>query len=229
MSKKSPLGQKYGELAEKIENISLRERAMLLATLLIGVGFLWLQFAFDPMDSRQKNSVQLSATSDTRILELGAEQAVLMEKIRQDPNIVLRSQQQQLQKEIEEQRALLEEKLEGLIAPSKMADVLKQVMLATGGLRLIQVKNLPVEKYSSSSDAEDDPADEEGSLPLFLHGFELVIEGGYYDLVDSLLKLEALDEGFQWSLLDYQVEKYPVGRAIIRVQTVSLEEQWIGV
>lgn len=239
---KASLKEQYQKASERIERFSLRERAILLGTAVILVGFLWLQFVFDPMDRAQKRSKALSLQSEGEIVSLSEEQAILDEKIKQDPNIVLRRQQEQLVTQIEQQRLLLEEKLQGLIAPAKMVDVLKEVLSATSGLSLITARNMPVQRFSAggpeqteekpknraSADAEAKEP-EESALPLYLHGLELVIEGDYYAVVDYLRQLEHLEQGFQWSVLDYRVGKYPLGRVKIQVQTVSLDEQWIGV
>ena len=53
-------------------------------------------------------------------------------------------------------------------------------------------------------------------------------EGEYFQTLQFLQRLETVD-GFYWQLFDYQVDGYP--RAIITIQlnTLSLEEGWIGV
>jgi MSHA biogenesis protein MshJ len=243
MSTKPDLASTYGKLAAKLEDMTLRERGIIVGALVVVVVFLWLQFVFDPMERQQKRSRDLVQESETKILALSEEQTMLIEKINQDPNIVLRRQQTQLVAQIEQQRLLLEEKLQGLVAPSKMVDVLKSVLHATAGLKLVRAGNLPVQKFSSAPEpavsgavagtlagtlAKDAPKDTE-ALPLYVHGLELVIEGDFYTIVDFLRRLEGLEQGFQWSMMDYLVTTYPQARVRVQVQTLSLDEQWIGV
>ncbi len=217
--------EKYAKLSEKVEAITLRERVIIVATIVIGVFFLWLQFVFDPLDKREKASTQLARESESKMFDLSSEQTLLADKIKQDPNIILRKQQKQLMSQIEQQRIQLEEKLEGLIAPSKMADVLKNILQATGGLKLVSAKNLPVSRFNE----ENEDSEESEEMPLYRHELELVIQGGYYDVIDFLLQLEGLEKGFQWVMMNYQVERYPKAEVTLLVQTLSLDEQWIGI
>jgi MSHA biogenesis protein MshJ len=236
MSVKPGYKEKFQKASERIEKFTLRERVIIVVTAVVAISLLWLQFVFDPMVRTEKKSRELIQQSDNEIVTLSSEQVILLEKVKQDPNIVLRRQQEQLTAQIEQQRMLLEEKLQGLIAPSKMVDVLKNVLSATNGLQLVTARNLPVQRFSTSSAkpspgsaAEKNTEVDEDALPLYMHGLELVIDGDFYGVVEFLRKLESLEKGFQWSMLDYVVRKYPAARVTIRVQTISLDEQWIGV
>ncbi len=238
MSAKPGYKEKFQKTSERIEKFTLRERVIIVVTAVVAISLLWLQFVFDPMVRTEKKSRELIQQSDNEIVTLSSEQAILLEKVKQDPNIVLRRQQEQLTAQIEQQRMLLEEKLQGLIAPSKMVDVLQTVLSATKGLQLVTARNLPVQRFSTSTSssksspgavAEKNTEVNEDALPLYKHGLELVIDGDFYGVVEFLRKLESLEKGFQWSMLDYVVRKYPGARVTIRVQTISLDEQWIGV
>lgn len=57
---------------------------------------------------------------------------------------------------------------------------------------------------------------------------ELVVDGRYFDVLEYIKRLEQL-KGFNWQMLDYDVIDYPNARVTIRIRTLSLEEDWIGV
>ena len=71
-------------------------------------------------------------------------------------------------------------------------------------------------------------AEREQQTVLFAHGFEMVLSGGYFQTLAFLQHLEAMD-GFYWQALDYRVGKYPKAEITIQINTLSLEEDWIGV
>ncbi|MCG8610592.1 MAG: hypothetical protein MI864_08650 [Pseudomonadales bacterium] len=227
--------ERYMYWAERFSAISLRERIIVAVATLVVLLFVWAQFVFLPFEKAQKRlQTQARNTLDQQIA-LADELTLLQDKINQDPNIALRKQQRQLQRALLEQREQLEAKLEGLVAPDRMVDLLREVLSDFEGLKLMAINNLPAKPFLLAQDANvpespsDTAADASEQTLLYQHEFEMTLEGSYFSALRYLQRLEEMNAGLTWSRLDYKVTRYPDASITVRVQTLSLDERWIGV
>jgi MSHA biogenesis protein MshJ len=223
---------KWSEMSERFLTLTLRERAIALAVCIALCLFLWLQFAFSPFEDGQKNKRLSLMQNYDEITVLTEKLATFQQKIKADPNAPLREQELALNHQLKELGVEIEQHLSNLLAPQKMAQVLKTVLSDYQGLKLLKARNLPVQALTVPSAEETESSDGDEAEPdraaIFSHGFEMQFEGEYFQTLQFLQRLETM-EGFYWQLFDYQVDGYP--RAIITIQlnTLSLEEGWIGV
>jgi len=225
---------KWFEAKEKIADLTLRERAILAGTTVVLVVFVWLQFVFTDIEKTQKKLAQQksemilgSVTQSERLVELTT-------LLAHDPNAALREERAVLDEELRELRMHIENRLSHLIAPEKMADVMRRVLSDYKGLELLSARNLPVEPLKIHSDEENKQGLEfssnqaESEAVIFAHGFMLELSGTYFQTVEFLQHLEKMS-GFYWQALDYEVDDYPKAKIKLQLNTLSLEEDWIGV
>ncbi len=213
---------------------SLRERVIVLVTVCVVVIFAWAQFVFTPVTKHIQGQFGEIARMNSDMEAASAELSILESRLKVDPNAVLREEQANLKAQLEEQRADMQQRLKEMVAPSQMADVLRQVLSEFQGLKLVVVKNNPAQPFSvneASEPGRDTGAenDDTAGVPVFQHSLELVLEGGFFDSLIYLKRLERLEEQFQWEMLDMTVVDFPRMRISLVVQTLSLEEEWIGV
>lgn len=221
---------------EKWENLlaarSLRERVILLITALVALAFIWLQFVYTPMDKRIQRQGGEIARINAEVETAASEMALLESQLKVDPNQLLREEQDQLKAELDRLRTEMQNRLKEMVAPAHMADLLRQVLSEFSGLKVVSVKNRPVHKLVLKGE-DSVPAgkseDQDLEVPIFQHDLELVFEGGFFDSLNYLRRLESLEEQFQWDMLDMVVIEFPKMKISLRVQTLSLEEEWIGV
>ena len=64
---------------------------------------------------------------------------------------------------------------------------------------------------------------------LHRHGFALEFSGGYLATLNYLQALERLPWRFFWDSVDYEVMQYPRSIVRLKLYTLSLSEDWIGV
>ncbi len=236
----------WQDLNDKTNELSLRERAILASVFVVVVLFIWLQFVFTPYEKQakaitsQKNALmQDKVTQSQRLSEL----SVILSN---DPNKKLREEQAELNGELEAVKSEIESRLSHLIAPEKMADVMQSVLSDYKGLTLLSARNLKVEPLKLPGTAQKDaetssavtmitssftqkaPEPETDSAAIFAHGFEMTLQGSYFQTVEFLQRLETMS-GFYWQALDYQVDEYPKAQIKVQISTLSLEEDWIGV
>lgn len=211
------------EWSSRVAALEVRERVIVLVALLVVGLFIWGQFVFAPLQDRHKRAANTLNSLKQQQADLGQQLVLLEQRLADDPNRELRTQQANLQKQLVGMRSQIENQLSGLIAPEKMADVLRSMLHEQEQLKLISLKNLPVEPFHQSEGEL-----KEGETALFSHSMELVLDGEYFDVLGYIKRLESL-KGFNWQTLNYEVINYPKARVTLKISTLSLEEDWIGV
>jgi MSHA biogenesis protein MshJ len=79
------------------------------------------------------------------------------------------------------------------------------------------------------------PVDVKPALPPFLkgggiyrHGVEIVVEGGYGDLVTYLAALESMQGNLFWDKAALRTDQYPNSTLTLTIYTMSLDPKWLN-
>ncbi|MDQ7072788.1 MAG: hypothetical protein Q9N32_03805 [Gammaproteobacteria bacterium] len=112
-----------------------------------------------------------------------------------------------------------------LVPPTKITELLRNLLLKTNGLKLISLNNEPVKKVILSKN--DINTSEPESL-LYEHATIIKLTGNYQQLYQYLLSLEQSDWGLFWDKMHYTVTDYPQAEISLRVHTISTNKYWIG-
>ncbi len=228
------------KIAEKIDNLSIRERAIIFFGILFVLYSLWNIFLMQPLDNKQKivraDLQQMQASQLATYTQIQK----TLEDNRKDPNIELERKLNALKAELKQLNSEVQASTAHLVSPRQMAKILEEVLYKTKGLRLTALKSLgatsltgggQAKKAAGSSAAtpkDEGPAGQE-IINVYKHGIRIEFEGDYMSTLDYLKELEALDFRFFWDSIEYQVEVYPLSRAAIQVFTLSLQRNWIDV
>jgi MSHA biogenesis protein MshJ len=79
----------------------------------------------------------------------------------------------------------------------------------------------------AANDKADKPAmPAEG--PIFRHGVEVVVHGGYLELLEYMAALEALPWRLYWGKVQLNVDTYPNATLTMDVYTLSLDRKWLN-
>lgn len=230
------LKTRWHDLNDKANNLSVRERAILFATLLVLILFVWLQFALTPMQEENKHKLAQLNQANEDIANFASQLAELQVQLEKNPNDPLRKEQKELKASLEQLAGQIAEQLSDLMPPQKMAEAMQEVLSDYQGLKLKKARNLPVTPLKLASSAGEGPENGESETDqnkdpeavIFVHGFEMELEGEYFQTLNFIQRLEAMD-GFYWQALEYDVQSYPKASIILQLNTLSLEEEWIGV
>lgn len=226
--------QQFDQGAAWFNERPFRERALLTITALVVVLFAGWELAVAPVVAgNEQLQSRLVSLSDTQA-SLLEQQELLTEQLASDPSKVLRNQLAARQQRLERLNNELAETTGRLIAPRAMVVLLRDMLAAQDELELLGVDLLaPVPVFDRQSDSARDGAEEgnDGSAEplLFAHDAEIVLRGGYMDVLGYLQTLEAMDARLGWVLLDYDSSNYPDNEVRIRVRTLSLDRAWLGV
>ena len=219
-------------LMDKIDALSLRERGLLFAALVVGLVMGWDALLMTPLDKQRKQaSAQLDALrGQVSALELQAQAIVTRQS--QDPDRENRRRLENIERRSAEVDRQLAELTVAFIAPSEMSRALEEALRRSGNLRLVRLEGLGPEPLLPQEPQPVEPGGGEAASAVpgaYTHRVVMEFEGGYMDTLAYLERLEALPWRFHWKSLDYKVIEYPTARVTIEVETLGLTEGWIGV
>lgn len=211
------------DLMDRYDQLSLRERVIVLIATLLLIALIWDSVFMGPLDKERKGREQ--QVDALRAEVSGLEQSIeaLVEQGAANPAPDSKAVVAALEGEIAEIDRRLAGATSGLIDPKQMAHVLEQVLARADRLTLQGLRTLPPQAVVAPKQTGNSAAQ------IYKHGVELELTGTYLDTLYFLQQLEALPWRFFWDHIEYTVEQHPRGRVKLRLYTLGLEEGWIGV
>jgi MSHA biogenesis protein MshJ len=215
--------EKLREIAARIGMMSLRERVFIFAaslvvslalvqTLLIDAGQLGRQQA--------KDRVQVA---EEALVQIGEQRQQLEREAGRNPDQAVRETLAAQEARLVALNAELDRLQRSLIPPERMNQVLKNVVRAQSGIRIVGFKTLDPQPVALPDAAEGTPPG------FYRHGFEVKVSGRYSDLVTYLERLEALPWRLNWIEASLDAAARPMLTLTLTVHTLSLEETWLRV
>lgn len=229
------LRQSFLRFLERIDALSLRERAFLFVGVLAVIYLIVANVVFPTLFSDlTRLEKELSAKRDqTRAVQTQIEK-IASERGR-DPNEISRKRLAELRQELREREGALAGVVRGVVSPRDMARMVEQMLQRNRALTVVSVENLPPTPLLADG-GEARPA--AGAAPavapasasgMYKHGLRIQLSGQYPDILRYLGALETLPWKVFWGEVQLQTEKYPVSRVTLVIYTLSLDEAWIGV
>jgi len=221
----TPILERVRPLAERLDALSLRERALVFGAGVVLVYVAWQGLLMDPLAHRATAAEQRLAEARRKmdvIAASGADSA-------QDPAVAAATRNRSLEQRLGALDAELRSAAQGYVAPDRMTELLRELLAGQRSLRLISLANMPVESLSQAPGSPADApiaADDRGP---FLHPVEMVIEGDYASVVGYLRELEALPWRLHWTRLELVAGDYPTNRVRIVIGALSLSREWMRV
>lgn len=213
----------FKKAADYIDALGLNERIGIMIASVLVIFMFWDLLLMQPLDRRQTVLDTQIAEINERVGKLSANLRAIAAKQGDDPNQRLAERRQRLQNSIAALDKQLEEQTADLITPPQMAVALEQVLAKQQKLKLIDMQSLAARPVFEIEEAVNNRGN------VYQHGLEMTLEGRYLDLLNYLRAVEALPYTFFWEALDIETVDYPTTRIKLRVYTLSLDEEWIGV
>lgn len=205
---------------ERIDNATLRERALLFAAAALALVFAVNAVLLKPLRDTQR---RLGAELAQRQGELRTVQAELQRMARTrdaDPDARNHARAAELRADLAALDAKIAAEQRRFTSPQRMRAVLEEMLGRDRRLRLVDLKTLPITDLSSRGQA---------GRRVFRHGVELTLAGGYLDLHAYLKALEGLSTQLYWGRADMSVTEYPVATLKLTVYTLSFDQAWLVV
>ena len=167
------------------------------------------------------------------------EQIQALNKKRQDPDALTRTQLNDARKQLGAVNDQFKQLEQALVAPQEMAHVLEDLLHHNNRLQLKSLRTLPmtsindilattVEKDVQKTDKTAVVAGKESREAwLYRHGVEITVQGTYADMLAYLGELEQLPRRVYWGELRLSAETYPVAVLTVTLYTLSLEKMWL--
>jgi MSHA biogenesis protein MshJ len=212
----------FSEGAEKWTALTARERGLILVTIValpfVVVYISLIEPALLSMKEipSQKSVLEKSISSQKQVLEL------LKGKEAIDPNIAARNELKRLRLQLSTQNEEIRRAATNLVSPDLMLIMLRDVLNNGTSISLVSARSLDIETMELG-----DPQSE-STAKIYVHPFEVVLEGSYQGLYDYLKRIEQLEGVFFWDTLDYTVGEYPTAEIKIKVHTLSSVAGWLG-
>ena len=235
------LNARVRPLIERLDQMSLRERALVFAAGVAAIYCLWQMLLMDPMIARTKAAeTRLNvAREKTQMVDQASAAAV------QDPAVAAAVRNRALQRRLHDLDVELGKSAQGYVSPARMTDMLRQMLAGQRGLRLVSLANLPPRSLSRTTTTMDgaqpgsgdgvarDPAAAKKELSKdpgpFLHPVEIVVDGDYLAVVDYLHALEQLPYQIHWDRVEVDARQSPANRVRIVIGALSLSPDWLTV
>jgi len=226
--------QHWENILDKIDSMSLRERALIFAAAAFLLVSLIKASFLDPLLTEQKKlSAQMAQQQqDMKLIQQQVEASVQAKNnIEHSPTkIRLLAAKQQLA----DSNVFLKGYRERLVEPDKMAQLLQQVLNQNRHLQLVNLKTLPVTPLLEKKIGAKSIVSKLNNVPVldkqvFKHGVELTIRGKYLDLMRYLKSIENLPTQMFWGRAEMHVDRYPTVSLTLTLYTLSLDETWLTI
>jgi MSHA biogenesis protein MshJ len=232
--------QKY---IARVDELTLRERAIVLAAMLTLLFLGWYAYLIEPLKLTEKTLVAELDKKRTQLQTLNDQFTLMADKQKQDPNALARERLQQLREEQKQMTEELRGATANLVAPELMPEVLRSMLKSADGLSLISMRGLgstpllqPVadaktakpDGKAAPAPTEETPKSPDALNAAYRHGMQMEFSGDFFATLEFMRKLEALEWKFFWDNVNFVVTEYPQGVARISVFTLSLDRHWIG-
>lgn len=214
------LTEKAVAVEERINALSLRERALLGIAALAVVFMLWDLLFMSGLRERhdrvqdQIEQVQSQVQNLTETIQQTAMASA------DDPRADLERQRRALNEDIERLEVRLAEDLGEVSTPAETRAMLSSLLAESAGLSLISLENLPVQPLQAA-DAQPIPG-------VFIHRIRVLVEGEHAVVRDYLERAASLPGGVYLESVDLLVDQWPVNRVELMFYSLALDDRWLG-
>lgn len=229
------------DLITAYEKISVREQHIILSAfvvLLLLVGYL---FTIEPMLLNNAELMEKEEKLVNSNRSLSDQIMKTKNKKRQDPNEPLREQLSKIIAQSDSEQKKINLLTQALVAPKQMISLLESVLTQDKQLKLISLSNLPEEALSlegkslavsanaavNTSNIKNDKTRVDALI--YKHTFEIELEATYDSALSYLKRLDGLPWQLFWQDLKYESTQYPKGKLNIRIYTLSMSQEVLGV
>jgi MSHA biogenesis protein MshJ len=236
--------QYWQRIVLRIDVLSLRERAMIFAAAAVILITLVNTVLLEPQFAKQKQLSERIRQEQEKIAEIQAE---IQQKVKSqaiDPDAATRMRLQALKQQSAQMQGAMRDVQKGLVSPDKMSELLESILKQNGRLRLVSLKTLPVTGLNEMVATENKTAGEktatatvspakQESQPaagfVYRHGVEIMVQGGYLDMMNYMAALEAMPWQVFWGKAKLSVDEYPKATLTLTLFTLSLDKAWLNI
>jgi MSHA biogenesis protein MshJ len=239
--------QHWQRVALKIDALTLRERAIIFAMAAVILIMLFNTTLLEPQFAKQKQLTQRIKQDQSKIAGMQGQIQQKTTSPQVDPDKANKARVEDLRQQAAQMQAAFRDMQNGLISPNKMPSVLEEILKKNGALQLVSLKTLSASSVTEDARAEEKPVERtpasiknkaeakptvsaEGAVSntVYKHGVEIVVQGGYLDIMNYLAQLEAMPWQLLWAKAKLNVDEYPRSTLTLTLFTLSLDKKWLN-
>ena len=202
--------QHWQRLAARIDEMSLRQRAMLFATISMVVIVFVHVALIEPLLLKQKTLIDRSTRDQSQLAAVRAQIEGLLKEQQggsKDPDQLAVTD---LESRLAELEKALGARKGAFVAPNRLPELLKTLLGPGRRVTLDSLRTMPAIRLQGGAD-------------LYRHGLEMTLKGSYFDLMQYLADMEKMPARLLWGAVELQVEQYPEVRLTLQVHTLSTQ------
>jgi MSHA biogenesis protein MshJ len=211
------------KLSSRIDGMTLRERIAIFVASVAALLFLVNGIVLEPMFARNRQLADQVRQQNLQLQAANAGVAAQMEAFTRNPDAATQQRLADLQREAAELAGSLRAMQHGLVAPEKMGQLLQQLLRSNGKLKLVSLRTLALDGMAGA-DAKSAPVQRQ---LLYRHGVEVVLQGGYLDMLDYMQALEGSPQQVFWGRAQLDARNYPAATLTLTLYTLGLDEKWM--
>ncbi len=216
------MNSQYKQYAAKFDALSIRERALIVVTLLVVVCYLWWYlFAMQQLETRA-SLIQQNSAIENEIQLLDNTSSQIAQSIKEGVNKPKLAQLDLLRGELERVKQLLQRKTLELIEPDDMFELMQNMIFKDSKLKLTGLKRKEVRPAFQPESPDDQQAE------IYRHVMQINFQGSYLDILNYVKNLETLPWKLIWDRISLELEEYPTIKVEIEISTLSDSEHWVG-
>jgi MSHA biogenesis protein MshJ len=239
--------QQWQRIALKIDALSLRERAIIFAMAALILMVLVNSALLEPQFAKQKKLSQRIKQDQSVMTGLQTQIQAKMVANEIDPDKANKLLLQEKQEQVAQLKSALRDLEKEMVSPDRMSSLLEDILKRNHALRLVSLKTLDVSPLAEQTRAEEKLIDNARSAiksmaqstvkgkaedsvtnTVYKHGVEIVVQGGYLDLVSYLAQLEAMPWQLLWAKAKLDADDYPRSTLTLTLYTLSLDKKWLN-
>ena len=203
---------------ERIDNLDLRERILLLAAVVVVLFLLTDTLILQPTLKAQQVAKQQIVDAEIQLNSLRQGAQLLSYQSDPDPSSTRQQTRDQLVSKLAELDERITSQLGALVEPAQAAQVLEQLLSSHPGLKLTTLN-------ATAEPLEDLEIEQQTEAPgLARYQLDMVVQGSYLDLLNYLQSLEDMPWKFFWQQVDFQATEYPHAETRLQLYTLGARD-----
>jgi MSHA biogenesis protein MshJ len=202
--------QHWQRIASRIDEMTLRQRAMLFATVSLVVVVFAHVALIEPLLLRQKTLIERSTRDQSQLAAVRAQIEGLLKEEQGDTNDPAQMAVRDLEARLAELEKSLAARKGAFVAPNRLPELLKTLLGPGRPIKLESLRTLPAVQV-------------QGGAEVYRHGLEMTLRGSYFELMQYLNELEKMPARLLWGGVELQVEQYPDVRLLLQIHTLSTQ------
>ena len=216
--------------ADRIDALSLRERALVFLAAAAVLFFTYDTFLLEPLLKRQKSLFEATQLRQAAVNGIEQQIQAVLQRRSDDPDAANRAAQMQLKGELALLDAKLAQRQSRLVPADRMVRLLEAMLRDKRQLQVLSLRSAPpVElgvKVGTPAAATEPGAAAMAGRGLYRHGIELALRGTYSDLLDYVAALEAYRDKFYLGASSLSANGVDA-TLTLSLYTISLSSTWV--